>query len=82
MTVAGNQVTVRLGGEVKQGGALRVFAEDGSGRRRELPGAAASLAPGGEIAVAVPAGAKRLAAVIRGRDDGGPFVAAGEVTLP
>jgi hypothetical protein len=82
MTVMGNQVTVRLGGEVKQGGALRVFAEDGSGHRRELSGAAASLAPGEKIAVAVPAGIKKLAAVLRGRDGGGPFVAAGEVTLP
>ena len=82
MTVTGNTVAVRLGGDVKEGGALRVFAEDGSGRRRELPGAAAALAPGGEIAVAVPAGIKKLAAVLRGRDAGGPFVAAGEVTLP
>jgi hypothetical protein len=75
-------VTVRLGGEVKEGGALRVFAEDGSGRRRELPGTAASLAPGGEIVVSPPAGARKLAAVLRARDVGGPFVAAGEVTLP
>jgi hypothetical protein len=73
---------VRLDGEVKQGGALRVFAEDGSGRRRELPGVAATLEPGGEVAVAVPVGAKKLAAVLRGRDAGEPFVAAGEVTLP
>jgi len=82
MAVRENKVTVRLGGEVKQGGALRVFAEDGAGRRRELPGVAATLAPGEEIAVDLPAGAKKLAAVLRGRDAGGPFVAAGEVTLP
>jgi len=82
MTVAGTSVTVRLGGEVKEGGALRVFVEDGSGRRRELPGSAASLAPGGEIAISAPAGARKLAAVLRGRDAAGPFVAAGEVTLP
>ncbi|MGC9982181.1 MAG: hypothetical protein ABSF35_01005 [Polyangia bacterium] len=82
MSVMGNKVTVRLDGEVKQGGALRVFAEDGSGRRRELPGVAATLEPGGEVAVAVPVGAKKLAAVLRGRDAGEPFVAAGEVTLP
>jgi len=82
MTAAGTSVTVRLGGEVKEGGALRVFVEDGNGRRRELPGTAASLAPGGEIVVNPPAGARKLAAVLRARDLGGPFVAAGEVTLP
>jgi len=82
MTVAGGKVTVRLVGEVKQGGSLRVFAEDGSGSRRELPEAAATLAPGGEIVINLPAGAKKLAAVLRGRDAGGPFVAAGELTLP
>jgi hypothetical protein len=47
-----------------------------------LPGAAATLAPDEEITVDLPAGAKKLAAVLRGRDAGGPFVAAGEVTLP
>jgi hypothetical protein len=82
MTLAETSVTVRLGGEVKQGGALRVFVEDESGRRRELPGAAATLELGGEVAVTLPAGARKLAAVLRGRDAGGPFVAAGEVTLP
>jgi hypothetical protein len=82
MTVAGTSVTVRLGGEVKEGGALRVFVEDGSGQRRELPGAGATLSPGGEVVVSSPTGARKLAAVLRGRDAGGPFVAAGEVTLP
>ena len=86
MTATGNnasaKVTVRLAGEIKQGGALRVFVEDGSGRRRELPAAAATLAPGEEIAIDLPAGARRVAAVLRGRDARGPFVAAGEVLLP
>ncbi len=82
MAVAGTKVTVRLGGEAKEGGALRVLAEDASGRRRELRGAAATLAPGDEIVVDLPAGAKKLAAVLRGRDASGPFVAAGEVVLP
>jgi hypothetical protein len=82
MTVAQTRVTVRLGGEVKQGGVLHVFAEDGSGHRRELRETAATLAPGGELVVDAPAGAKKLAAVLRGRDAGGPFVAAGEVSLP
>jgi hypothetical protein len=86
LSVAGNQATtkvsVRLAGEVKQGGALRVFTEDGTGHRREVPGVAATLAPGETITLDVPAGVKKLAAVLRGRDVGGPFVAAGEVTVP
>jgi hypothetical protein len=82
MTVAQARVTVRLGGDVKQGGTVRLFAEDGSGHRRELREVAATLAPGAELVVDVPAGARKLAAVLRGRDTGGPFVAAGEVALP
>ena len=82
MTVAQTKVTVRLGGEVKQGGVLHVFAEDGSGHRRELRETAATLASDGELVVDAPVGAKKLAAVLRGRDAGGPFVAAGEVSLP
>ena len=80
MTAAGGKVTIRLGG-VGQGG-VRVFAEDTSGHRRELPGAAASLLPGAELVVDVPAGARKLAAVLRGHDTSGPFVAAGELALP
>jgi hypothetical protein len=82
MTAAGTSVTIHLAGEIKEGGALRVFVEDGSGQRRELPGAGATVSPGGEIVVSPPAGARKLAAVLRGRDASGPFVAAGEVTLP
>jgi hypothetical protein len=86
LTLAGNKgttkVTVRLGSDVKEGGVVRVFVEDGSGRRRELPGTAATLAPGGEMVVDLPAGVKKLATVLRGSDAGGPFVAAGEVTVP
>jgi hypothetical protein len=82
MAVAGTSVTIRLAGEAKEGGAVRVFVEDGSGQRRELPGTGAILSPGGEVVVSKPAGARKLAAVLRGRDAGGPFVAAGEVTLP
>ena len=86
LTLAGNKgttkVTVRLGSDVKEGGVVRVFVEYGSGRRRELPGTAATLAPGGEMVVDLPAGVKKLATVLRGSDAGGPFVAAGEVTVP
>jgi len=82
MTVAENKVTVRLDGEVKEGGTLHVFTEDGSGHRRELREVATTLAPGATIVLNLPAGARKLAAVLRGRDAGGPFVAAGEIALP
>jgi len=56
-------------------GRIRVFAEDGSGTRRELTNLpAASTAQ----RVSVPAGTRRVAAVLRGADDAGDFVAVGE----
>ena len=82
MKVESGKVTLRLDGPIKEGGALQIFAEDGKGQRRALPGVAQSLAPGNEIVVDVPAGAKKLAAVVRGRDAGDPFVAAAELALP
>jgi hypothetical protein len=61
---------------------LQIFVEDGSGQRRLLTGVAPSLAPGNEAVVDLPAGAKKLAAVVSGRDAGDPFVAAAELALP
>jgi hypothetical protein len=80
MKADGNKVSVRLAEQVKGEGALRVFAEDGKGIRREME--STSLAPGAEFAFEAPAGTKKLAAVIRGKDVGGPFVAAAELVLP
>jgi hypothetical protein len=80
MKAEGTRVSVRLGEQVKEPGALRVFAEDGKGVRREVE--SASLASGAEFAFEVPAGTKKLAAVIRGKDSGGPFVAAAELVIP
>jgi hypothetical protein len=76
----GTRVTVRLGEQVKDQGALRVLAEDAKGVRREVE--TTVLAPGAEYAFEAPAGVKKLAAVIRGKDAGGPFVAAAELVLP
>jgi hypothetical protein len=59
-------------------GEIRVFAEDATGVRRP----AATLPPGTEPArLAVPAGARRIAAVLRGQDDAGEFVAVGEASV-
>ncbi len=80
MKAEGNRVRVTLGEQVKEPGALRVFAEDDKGMRREVQ--SSSLAPGAEFAFEAPAGVKKLAAVIRGKDAGGVFVAAAELVLP
>jgi len=61
-------------GAVKKG-EIRVFAEDAAGLRKALttvqPGAAG-------VRVNVPAGTKKVAAVLRGEDAAGEFVAVGE----
>jgi hypothetical protein len=60
-------------------GKLRVFAEDALGLRRELGSwPASALADGQAISVEVPAGTRLVAAVLRGQDDAGVLVAAGE----
>ena len=62
-----------------RGGKLRVFAEDGAGARREIGSwPAAELAAGQTISVSIPAGTRLVAAVLRGQDDAGVLVAAGE----
>lgn len=63
------------------GGTLRVFAEDASGTRKELPGLVpSSLATGTTATFTAPTGAKKLVIVARGKDASGPFVAVGETT--
>ena len=68
---------VGAAGNVRKG-EIRVFAEDASGLRRALttvqPGAAA-------VRIAVPAGHEAGAAVLRGEDDAGEFVAVGEAPV-
>jgi hypothetical protein len=66
-------------------GTLQVFAEDRTGLRRPLavPGAGRSSFASGELfTVEVPEGTRKVAAVLRGKDAGGPLVAVGVVSLP
>jgi hypothetical protein len=57
-------------------GAVRVYAEDAAGRRH----LAGTLASGG--AVSLPAGTRRVAAVLRAEDDAGVLVAVAEQAVP
>lgn len=71
LSVSGAQGGVRKG-------QIRVFAEDAAGARRP----AATLSPGSEPArLAVPPGTRKIAAVLRGEDDAGTFVAVGEASV-
>ena len=61
-------------------GKLRIYAEDQSGTRKELR--SAPLPAGATVSVAIPAGTRRVAAVLRGEDDAGPLVAVAEQLTP
>jgi hypothetical protein len=65
-----------------RGGSLRLLAEDASGVRREIAAFPAKDGAPDSVSVAVPAGTRRIAAVLSGRDDAGPVVAIGELALP
>jgi hypothetical protein len=72
VTIAGARGAIR-------GGQLRVFADDAAGARKEIGSWPASAVNGGQsVSIAVPAGTRQLAAVLRGEDDAGVLVAAGE----
>jgi hypothetical protein len=60
---------------------LRLYGEDDRGARRELPGAGGAIKPGEAISVSLPKGIRRVAAVVRGKDSSGPFVATGEANI-
>ena len=65
---------VGAAGNIRKG-EIRVFAEDASGLRRALT----TVQPGSAgVRITVPAGTKKLGAVLRGEDDAGEFVAVGE----
>ena len=64
-------------GDVRKG-EIRVFSEDGSGLRTALATTVASSTP---ARFAIPAGAKKIAAVLRGEDDAGELVAVGEAAI-
>ncbi len=87
LSFAGGQVTVALEGAAggKAEGTLQLLAEDASGQRTpiDVPGGAQrSFASGTLFQVALPAGTRRVAAVLRGNDAGGPLVAVGEARVP
>lgn len=59
---------------------LRILGEDDRGVRRELATRPAPAA-GTPVVVPIPAGTKRVAAVLRAADAAGPFVAVGEASV-
>jgi hypothetical protein len=65
-----------------RGGKLRLFAEDAKGRRSELTASAPDTEGSDGASIVVPAGTRRVAAVLRGQDDAGPVIAFGELNLP
>jgi hypothetical protein len=71
VSVTGAQGNVRKG-------EIRVFAEDASGVRQPVGTLQPGAAPG---RIAVPTGTRRVAAVLRGEDDAGEFVAVGEAAV-
>jgi hypothetical protein len=58
-------------------GELRVYAEDGQGARALIATADAT----GKVSATVPAGTRRIAAVLRGEDEAGVLVAVAEQSL-
>jgi hypothetical protein len=73
---AGNaavSVTGSKGDGVK--GEVRLFADDATGRRRAFGKVAASDSP---VSVTIPAGTRRIGAVLRGTDGAGELVAVAE----
>jgi hypothetical protein len=81
LEVAAGTVTVSVAGargEVRKG-AVRVYAEDAAGKRRAIGAAPASAAP---TSFTIPAGTRRIAAVLRGEDDAGELVAVAEHPAP
>jgi hypothetical protein len=79
--VEGGSATVTITGArgAIRGGQLRVFADDAAGARKPIGSWPASALTGGQsVSVAVPAGTRQLAAVLRAEDDAGVLVAAGE----
>jgi hypothetical protein len=76
----GREVTITLEGTGAPTGEakVRVFGDDVVGGRTEISTVVLS---GGQATVKVPAGVKRVAAVLRASDAAGPFVAIGEAQI-
>jgi hypothetical protein len=60
-------------------GQVRLYADDGAGNRRPFATVPAS---GTAASVSVPAGARRIAAVLRGADEAGELVSVAESSVP
>jgi hypothetical protein len=85
INVEGGNATVTINGArgAIRSGQLRLFADDAAGARKQIGSWPASAVAGGQsVSVAVPAGTRQLAAVLRGEDDAGVLVAAGEQSTP
>ena len=83
LSVAQGEVTLiasGFAGHIEAGAKVRVLAEDATGGRKEI--AQVPLQPDLPLTFAVPPGTRKLAAVARGRDVGGVFVAAAEISAP
>ena len=81
LEVANGAVAVSVAGargEVRKG-AVRVYADDASGKRRAIGAVPASATP---QSLTIPAGTRRIAAVLRGEDDAGELVAVSERAAP
>ena len=64
-------------GEARNG-QVRLYAEDASGRRRPLSSVTAATTA---ISVPIPAGTRRIGAVLRGEDDAGTLLAVAEAPV-
>jgi hypothetical protein len=80
LKVTGREVAITLEGAGTLSGEakVRVFGDDVVGGRKEITSVVLS---GGQATVQLPAGVKRVAAVVRASDGAGPFVAIGEAAV-
>ncbi|HVV17104.1 MAG TPA: hypothetical protein VHH90_07855 [Polyangia bacterium] len=78
---ADGAVNVRVSGArgAVTGGQVRLYADDGAGNRRPFATVPANT---GGSRLTVPAGARRIAAVLRGSDAAGDLVAVSEAPVP
>jgi hypothetical protein len=87
LTVQDGAVAVLVkGARGATSGEVRLFAEDGRGRRTQVGKGTLAGGDGGELRVSVsavaPPGTRRIAAVLRGQDAAGELLAVGEQPLP
>jgi hypothetical protein len=84
LSAAGREVTIKLEGiSALKNATLRLFVEDDAGHRREWPAPVgpSALIAGQSVQVTAPAGARRIAALLRGSEGSGPVVAVGETGI-